>query len=90
MDFLQIVSQTTYVSSFFSLTTSVFYKGGKLFFLAQDLSTVASPSFFLRLHEACLVLGPVTGRSSRAFLCTSESEVLYQINKYMCRHVVEG
>ena len=67
-----------------------FARGGKLSFLAQVLSTVASTSCYYRLHEACLELGPVTGRSSRAFLCTSESEVLYQINKYMCRHVVEG
>ena len=53
-----------------------FTRGGKLSFLAQVLSTVASPSRFLRLHKA-LVLGPVTGRSSRAFLCTRDSEVLH-------------
>ena len=43
-----------------------FTRGGKRSFLAQVLSTVVFPSF-LRLHKACLVWGPVIGRSSRAF-----------------------
>ena len=59
-DVLLIVSHAMCVCELFLVSVCCllpcFSRGGKLSFLAQVLSTVASPSCYLRLHKACSVL----------------------------------
>ena len=65
------------VSSFSSPPTSVFYEGRQTVLSRSCFINGCFPQLLSSPQQSLFSVGAVTGRSSRSFLCTRDSEVLH-------------